>query len=462
MKDEYINRKVTLMVRVKIMDKWVRKPAIYGRSWRVIPGLVVIGSKEVRFHNALYDIRYFVRGQAKYLPAGSNASDAEELRARTARQLSAQVIADAAGLKTEVAPTRKPIWKTLTGYIKNRFKEGSWQYGRYTYVVALFREVCRKTFVDEIAKDDLLGFCRNAEDRPVFRDRRQTPSKRIGELRRKKREPISRGTLAARTIFTYFGVLCKCLKDLGVDEAIFPAPPQYEEPEITIYSAQQLKVLFSLLFGSLRIALSLMLKCGLRRKEVAFAEFSDIDFENKTVLVRGRPERGYHVKNYCQRYVPVPDDLLAELAQCKRDHPGQSLIVPNKSGKPDLYLISTLKRFVYLHGLRCGGCTHCRIGNPQCEEWELHKFRRTYATALVRHVDLRTAQRYLGHKRITSTERYLRAASAVDGQRRVSQIDFTKPFYAEDADISTKQQSVTFQSPLGLSNTDSTEQSNRK
>lgn len=47
----------------------------------------------------------------------------------------------------------------------------------------------------------------------------------------------------------------------------------------------------------------------------------------------------------------------------------------------------------------------------------------------MRHVDLRTAQRYLGHKRITSTERYLLAASAADGQGKVSEIDFTKPFY---------------------------------
>jgi hypothetical protein len=50
-------------------------------------------------------------------------------------------------------------------------------------------------------------------------------------------------------------------------------------------------------------------------------------------------------------------------------------------------------------------------------------------TAIVRHVDLRTAQAYAGHKRITSTERYLKPATASEGQKRVSAIDFTKPFY---------------------------------
>ena len=79
---------------------------------------------------------------------------------------------------------------------------------------------------------------------------------------------------------------------------------------------------------------------------------------------------------------------------------------------------------------RLGCFDQAKAGNPDCEDWELHKFRRTYATGLVRHVDLRTAQKYLGHKRITSTERYLRAASAADGQEAVSKIDWTKPFYS--------------------------------
>jgi integrase len=47
----------------------------------------------------------------------------------------------------------------------------------------------------------------------------------------------------------------------------------------------------------------------------------------------------------------------------------------------------------------------------------------------LRHVDLRTAQEYAGHTRISSTERYLRPASAPEGQRRVSSIDWTVSFY---------------------------------
>jgi hypothetical protein len=62
----------------------------------------------------------------------------------------------------------------------------------------------------------------------------------------------------------------------------------------------------------------------------------------------------FRVKNYVQREVPIPDDFFEELIQWKESHPGQMLIVPNGKGKPHLRLIRDVKRFAYLHGLRCG------------------------------------------------------------------------------------------------------------
>jgi integrase len=55
---------------------------------------------------------------------------------------------------------------------------------------------------------------------------------------------------------------------MGVDKSIFPPIPKFEEPEITIYTPEELTNLFALLHGSLLISLSLMLKCGMRRREV--------------------------------------------------------------------------------------------------------------------------------------------------------------------------------------------------
>lgn len=423
-------RKVTLVIRFQFGNKVVRKTVAYGKTGRVVPGLVIIGGKEIRLDNPAYEVRYYVKGQPKYLPAGNNASDAEELRARTASQLTAKAFADAAGLKTDLQPSRKTIKQSKSEYLTERSVDlQEDQIKRYGFVMALWGEVCKKIYVDEITRTDLLNFIVLVTTLPVYRNLRRKPSTRRNAAQRRKRYPVKIGTVSARTVFNYYVVLCKWLKDIGVDPSIFPDPPEFEEPVITVYSPEQIKIVLSLATGSLRIALSLMLKCGLRRREVAYSYFSDIDFSKRTFVVRGKPEWDFRIKNYMQREVPIPDDLFEELSQWKETHPHQALIVPNVNGKPDLRLIRKVKRFAYLHGLRCGRCAHCCSGNPDCEEWELHKFRRTYATALVRHVDLRTAQRYLGHKRITSTERYFLAASAADGQKRVSEIDFTRPFY---------------------------------
>src|SRR6202035_35647 len=122
------------------------------------------------------------------------------------------------------------------------------------------------------------------------------------------------------------------LCDGGVDRNIFPSPPKYEEVEVTVYSPEEISTFVSLVQGNLRIATLLMLKCGLRRQEVAHAYFSDINFSDKTILVRGKPEFNFKVKNYSQRYVPVPDDLIEELRQWQQDHSGQMLIVQTAKG----------------------------------------------------------------------------------------------------------------------------------
>lgn len=422
---------VTLMTRTKDpVRSWIRKPVIYGKTGRVIPGLVIIDGKEHKVERVSYELRHYVDGKVRYVPAGKNASDAEERRRTLQAQLVAQAVAQAAGIAVELPTDRKTLQKWADEYIDKRSVDiEDDQIKRIKYVITLFFESCKKTYVDEIANTDIINFVRYLKTVPVYRSARKTPSKRVqaGQIRR--RLPSAPRTISKRTIFSYFISARAWLCDGGVSRNVFPPPPKYEEVEVTVYSPEEISIFFSLAQGSLRVSTLLMLKCGLRRREVACAHFSDINFADKTFLVRGKPEYNFKVKNYAQRYVPIPNDLIEELRQWQQDHPGQMLIVQTTKGKPDLRMIRSLKRFAYLHGLRCGRCEHCRGGNPNCEEWELHKFRRTYITAIVRHVDLRTAQAYAGHKRITSTERYLKAASASEGQKRVSQIDWTKPFY---------------------------------
>ena len=64
----------------------------------------------------------------------------------------------------------------------------------------------------------------------------------------------------------------------------------------------------------------------------------------------------------------------------------------------------------------CGRCEGCKAGesiDTGCKEWTLHKFRRTYATRLLRSgLDLSTVQKLMGHSDLASTMRYLRPAES--------------------------------------------------
>lgn len=431
MRNQHKEFAVTLMIRAKVEGTWRRLPALYGRTGRVIPGRVIWREKELVLEDVTYEIRHYRDGKACYVPAGKSASDAEEKRRTLQMQLNAKSIAREAGIVVAEPSDRIALKTWATQYIdKKSVLVGDDQLKHIRRVIGLFFQSCSKTYLDEITHSDITDYLRVLKRTPIFYSVRSKPITRKHRIWTRLRSPTTHNVLSPRTVFGHFMTTRAWLCAGGVDRKIFPPPPKFEEVEVTVYTPEEIEVFFGLVKGNLRIATSLMLKCGLRRREAAHAYFSDINFAEKTILVHGKPEFNFEVKNRIQRYVPVPDDLIDELREWRQEHPAQRLIIQTPGGKPDLLLIPRLKRFVYLHGLRCGHCAHCLWGHPDCERWQLHKFRRTYITMICRHLDLRTAQAYAGHLRITSTERYLKAASAKEGQKRISAINWSKAFYS--------------------------------
>jgi integrase len=127
--------------------------------------------------------------------------------------------------------------------------------------------------------------------------------------------------------------------------------------------------------------------------------------------VRGKECWGFKVKDSEQREVPVPDDLLASLKAWKRKHPRTQLDLSNGNNQPNGHLLRSLKRLAKREKLNCGRCDGCKGRHGECQDWTLHKLRRTYCTTLLRNrVDLRTVQQLMGHADLESTLRYLRPA----------------------------------------------------
>ena len=100
-------------------------------------------------------------------------------------------------------------------------------------------------------------------------------------------------------------------------------------------------------------------------------------------------------------------------------------MVGTKKDQPNTKLLRSLKRLTGKAGLACNRCQGCKT-RGECRQFTLHKFRRTYATTLLRNgVDLRTVQAFMGHADLESTMRYLTPATATATHKRINEIAWT-------------------------------------
>jgi integrase len=388
-------KSVTLLLRVKHAGKWKRLPAAYGRNGRIRPGYAQVGKEQIRFDSPAYEIRLYKNRQAKYIPAGRNASDAEAERVRQERLSYARSTAIDAGLKIQDDHERKNLRKSAESYIEDcEMRHANEAASQARLVAGEFIGSCRKTFLDEITRKDLLQF------HAALRARGCSP----------------------RTVANKHARLKSWLLFAGIDREIIPPAPKYDEELPTIYSRDEVSSILGAASPNMHLAINLAYKCGLRDQEITHCEFRDVDFEECVIRVRSKPRYKFKIKDSEERDVPVPKDLVVDLKRWRSSHEGQELVIPNRKGKPNRKLLRALKRLVKDAGLNCVRCEGCR-SRQECEEWTLHKFRRTYITTLLRNgIDLRTVQAYAGHADLASTMRYLRPASGQEAQRKLNAV----------------------------------------
>jgi integrase len=404
--------KATLMVRFRrpADPNWMRRPAVYGSTGRVQPGVAEFRNADTGQRSAQaigknysYEIRV-EDGRTTYKPAGRNGADAEALRLRIMARFAARAQCEAAGLlvidPAEEEKKRPRLKDTFDDYIEDALKRGALEAREQAILIkAQFLKFIPIVYVDEVNRNRILSF-----DAAL-------------------REHGSSG----RTLFNKRQRLQSMLRWAGVDPKIFPPKPKYEKKLPTIYTPDQLAGLFRVATPYERTVCNLALKLGLRDQEVRFAEYTDISWHESVFRVRSKPQYGFTVKDYEQRDIPIPLDLLEELRAWKEAHPGQNLIVPTPKGKPNDKLLRMVKGMARRAGIECGWCENCLAGvkgDRGCSEFELHKFRRTCITTWLRsnNIDPRTVMEYAGHADLETTLRYLRPAAAAERIAAVSEI----------------------------------------
>jgi len=199
-----------------------------------------------------------------------------------------------------------------------------------------FRESCAKQFLDEISKQDLYDL--------------------VTYLR-------FRG-LADRTIHNRVEEVVGLLRYYDIMNVTIRV--KYTEKKIRAYTREELRSLFAVCDAEDRLVCEFFLGSGCRESEVSHACWEDINFEGYTYTIREHLELGFQPKDREEREVPLPDALVASLRQRRQMYPDAKLIFPNKQGRPEGHFLRRLQTIVRNAGL--------------AGKWELHKFRKTFAT----------------------------------------------------------------------------------
>jgi integrase/recombinase XerD len=188
--------------------------------------------------------------------------------------------------------------------------------------------------------------------------------------------------------------------------------PRYTQKSIIVYTEDRLGTLLDAATPEERLLLMFFLGSGGREREVEFTCWTDLNFETKMVTFTAKPDLKFSLKDYEERSVPLPDDLLEELKLHRAANPKSRLVFPTKKGKPNSHFLRIIKDVALRAGLNCGHCIN-KVGesclqNPVCALWQLHHLRRTFAS---RHyasgVEPMALKELMGHSDLETTERYL-------------------------------------------------------
>ncbi len=206
----------------------------------------------------------------------------------------------------------------------------------------------------------------------------------------------SQGCDPGTTLYTDRVILHNFFNQLKIDNPVKEVPrlPRFRKKPVA-YTDAELKKFFAVCTAWEQAFFAVVLATGLRRGELQTLHWSDLDLARGQVHVTAKPEYGFLPKDWEERTVPIPKDVVKVLKKHPW-HKDSPLVFPSATGKPN---------YRFLHE-RCKQVAKRAKLNPK--QWRLHRFRDTAATRWLRAgIDVRTVQSWLGHESLDTTQKYL-------------------------------------------------------
>jgi integrase len=377
------NKTVNLTKRVLTSKGWRYCPVILSANGRVKPDTVLVNSRPEIHKEGAYYLEWYEGGKRRRESVGKNPADAVARQQRQLQILAAETL----GLEVtdpEAKDGRIRISDAVEEYLAE-VKDSKKPKTHAAYKTALdyFVASCSKTYMDEIERKDLLRYA------TVLRNDKK---------------------LSARTVHNKFASLMSFLKANGIRGLVGKKDwPKYVEPEPRAYEEDELEKFFAVCDEEERAYFRFFLMTGMREQEVIYTFWDNINLRQGVVTVTAKPGHGFSPKDYEEREIPIPDELVTLLAEWKRKHEnGSPFVFPTKNGAAKFDFLDICKRVAK------------RAKLNQDDFW-LHKFRATFATMHLRAgVDLRTVQLWLGHRDLESTMRYLKPARGKGVREKVN------------------------------------------
>lgn len=150
-----------------------------------------------------------------------------------------------------------------------------------------------------------------------------------------------------------------------------------------------------------------LLNTGFRDEEAAYAEWSDIDFQDRSINVYAKPRtasRPWEWKpkddDSREESIPLSPEFVARM-QARRERLASrncALIFPApKVCKPNENLLRIVRRLAQRAGIE--------------QRMSLHLFRKTFGSTIARNYGIETARKCLGHSKIATTQGYISSDS---------------------------------------------------
>jgi len=231
----------------------------------------------------------------------------------------------------------------------------------------------------------------------------------VNHFRKYIAELLQNRKLSPVTINIRLGGIKSIFAKLAADEVIGENPAakifklKTDEQKIFTLTDSQVKRLFSVIdkdtFAGYRdyVVMLVMLKCGLRANEIQSLELTDIDTENRVLLLPGAKN-----KNRKTRTIPITQKVCDEIVQLasesKEYFDKVTHLFVNQFGEPmrEDHMRKRMDKYARLAGLK----DECRA-SP-------HSLRHTFSVNFLKNGgDIRTLQLILGHSDITTTQVYL-------------------------------------------------------